>query len=100
MPLSVASTAAEQSTKRVSQELQPDIQWRRPIEQGRPLLRRQIRDGLKVQRDCLPKEGENLIERAALNRDIEVEADRLPVAIAAFGVAAKSLRRQLEPFRT
>jgi hypothetical protein len=100
MPLSVASTAVEQSTKRVSEELQSDIERRRTIEQGSPLLRRQIRNGLEVQRNRLLKGGENLLEGVALNRDIEIEADRLPVAITAFGVAAKNSRRQLRTFRT
>lgn len=56
---------------------------------------RQVSDRLKVQRDRFLERTEDLLEGTTLDRNVEVEADRLPIAVAAFGVAAQTSGRQL-----
>jgi hypothetical protein len=79
----------------MGEEFQPDWQWCRTVEQITSLLGRQAGDGFEVKRNRLLEGSENLLERAALDRDVEIEADRLPLAVATFGIAAQTSVRQL-----
>ena len=94
MSLLGATVVAEQSTHRMSQELEPNGQWCASMKQGPPFFWWQIRDGLEIERNGLLQGREDLPERASLNGDVEVEADRLPLTIPAFGVAMKRSVRQ------
>ena len=58
------------------------------MEQSPSLMWRQIRDTFQIKRNRILERGEHLLEGAALDRDVEVETDRFPIAIATFGVAA------------
>ena len=94
MALSVAVTAGEQSARRLRQELQPDQERHRAIEKGWSFLWRQIGNGLEIQRDGLLEPVEYLLKGSALDRNVELEAGRLPIAVQAPGVAMQSSGRQ------
>ena len=78
MALSVAITACEQAAQRMGQELEPDRERSWTMQQGLPFLRRQVCDASEVKRDRFPERTEYLLERAALDGDVEIEANRLP----------------------
>ena len=87
MALSVTLSVCEHRAQRMGQELEPDRQRCR-TKQESTAIGRQIRDAFQVKGNCLLERGEHLLEGAALDRDVEVETDRFPIAIATFGVAA------------
>jgi hypothetical protein len=99
MVLSVAVTVGEQPTQRMGQELEPDRERSWAMEQGLSFLRRQIDKGLEVKGNRLLKRTEDVLEGAALDRDVEIETDRFPIAVPALGVAVQSSVRQLEACR-
>ena len=100
MALSVTITVGEQPPQRMSQEFQLDRKRCRTMEQSTLFLRRQIRHTFQVQRDRFLERLEYLLEGAALDCNVEIEADRLPIAIPAFSVAAQTSGRQVQTFRT
>jgi len=59
------------------------------MEEGRPLVRREFGDALKIKRDRRLERTEDVLERTTLYGNVEVEADRLPVAIASLGIATQ-----------
>jgi hypothetical protein len=65
------------------------------MKQGSSFLGRQIRDALEIEGGRSLERLEHLLEGAALDRDVEIETERLPVAVPAFRVAAQVSRRQL-----
>lgn len=89
MAVSVTITVSEQSAQRLRQKSEPDRKRRRTTEETPLFLGRQIRDALQIKRDRFLERTEDLLEGVALDRDVEIEADRLPIAIPAFGVAAQ-----------
>jgi predicted RNA binding protein YcfA (HicA-like mRNA interferase family) len=95
MVLSVAVTVREQSAQYVRQELEPNRQRSLTMEQGASFMWRQVRDALKIEENRFLERTEDLLEGATLDRDVEVEADRLPIAVATFGIAAQISGRQL-----
>ena len=100
MASSVAITVREQPAQRMGQELEPDRERSRAMEQSALFLWRQVRDTCEIQRNRLLERAEHLFEGAALDRYVEIEADRLPLAIPAFGIAAQTSGRQYCTFRT
>ena len=94
MSLAVTVTVAEQSSHRMQNEFESNRQRRVPVEQRSPFFRTQIGNSLKVDRDRVPQGREDLLERPSLHRDVEIEADRLPLTIPAFGVAVERSVRQ------
>jgi hypothetical protein len=94
MALSVAVIAKEQSARRLRQELQPDQERHRPMKKAWSFLWRQIGDGLEIQRDRLLKPAEYLVKGSALDRNVEIEAERLPITVPALGAAMQSSGRQ------
>ena len=64
------------------------------MEQSSSFLWRQVSDSLEVQRDRFTQRAEHFLQRAALDREVEMEADRLPVAIPTFSIAAQTSGRQ------
>jgi hypothetical protein len=85
--LYVVGVGRKQPSRRMREEFQPDREGRRALKQRRLFLQRQIGDGLEVQRDRFPKGRKRLVKGPTLNRYIEVETDRLPAFVPAFGVA-------------
>jgi hypothetical protein len=82
----------------MGQELEPDREWCWAMEQSASFLGWQIRDALKVERNRFLEGAEHLFEGTALDGDIEVEADRLPITVLAFGVAMQSSDANCQPF--
>jgi hypothetical protein len=95
MVLSVAVTVRQQSTQCMSQEFEPDWKWCRTVEQVGSFVWRQVRNAFEVKRDRILEGAGNLLERCALNRDVEVQADRFPVSVATLGIAAQTSQSQL-----
>jgi hypothetical protein len=95
MALSVAITVCEQSAQSMRQELEPNWERSWAMEQGLSFLRRQVCNTLEVKGNRSLQRTEYLLERAALDRDVEIEADRLPITVAAFGIAPETSGRQL-----
>jgi hypothetical protein len=81
------------------QEFEFDGERSGAMEQGLLFVGWQIRDPFQVEGNRVVKRSKHLLERAALDRDVEIEADRLPIAAPAFGVAVKGSVRQLETCR-
>ena len=94
MAPSGAVSAEEQSARRLRQVLQPDQERHRPMEKGWSFLWRQIGDRLEIQRDRFLELVEYLLKRSTLNRNVDVEADRLPIAVPASGEAMQNSGRQ------
>ena len=82
MVISVVVAIAKQPPHGLAQEFQANRKWRGPPKQTGAFRFRQVADGLEVQRDGLVQETEYLLERFTLNRDVEIEADCLPIAIS------------------
>jgi hypothetical protein len=85
--LMVTIAIPEQSPHGMDQEPEPHEDRCPPMEQRSSLFWPQIRNGLEIERDCFLQGREDLLERPSLHRDVEIEADRLPLTIPAFGVA-------------
>jgi hypothetical protein len=94
MSLAVTVAVAEQSSYRMQNEFESNGLRRVSVEQRSPLFRTQIGNGLEIERDRVPQGREDLLERPSLDGNVEVEADRLPLAIPAFGVAMERSVRQ------
>jgi hypothetical protein len=78
---------AKQPPDGMSQELEPNGKGRAPMEQKSSVFWPQIRNGLQIERDRFLQGCEDLLERPSLHRDVEIEADRLPLTHPAFGIA-------------
>lgn len=78
---------AEQSPHGMGQELESNEKRGAAVEQGSPCFRPQVGNGLKIEGNGFLQGRENLLEGPSLDSDVEIEADRLPFAIPAFGVA-------------
>ena len=100
MALSVAITVGEQAAQGMGEKLQPDRERCRTVEQTAPFVRREIVDAFEVKQNRFPEGTEDLLERPPLDRDVEIEADCLPIAVPAFGVAAQTSGCQLQALRT
>jgi hypothetical protein len=73
----------------MSDKFKPNGQGRIASEQRSLLLQREVRHGLQIERDGFLKGAEHLFEPVSLDRDVEIEADRLPIAIPALRVAVE-----------
>ena len=94
MPVSVVA-AREQPADHVQDESQPNRKRHPATEEGRLLVGWKIGDGLEIERNRFLQRTEHLLERPTLHGDIEVEADRLPVAISPLGIAMQGSGCQL-----
>jgi hypothetical protein len=79
----------------MGQELEPDLERCRRVEQVASFLRRQLRYACEVKGNPFLERAEDLFERPALDRDVEIEADRLPIAVATLSIATQTSVRQL-----
>lgn len=94
MPLLLSITTGEQVTQSMAEKLDPDRKWGGSLCQGAAFVRSKISDRLSVQSDGLLERREYVLERSALDGDVEVDADRLPLTIVAFSIATKLASRQ------
>ena len=85
--LVLAIVIAEQPSDGMSQELEPYEERCAPMEQSLPFSWLKVRNSLEIERDRLLQGSEHFLEGPTLHRDIEIEADGLPLTVPAFGVA-------------
>ena len=92
MPRAFCAAVAKQRSKHVPEELEPYRQWRGTPEETRPLGVWKLGNRLEIKSHRFIQFPEHVLERIALNGDIQIQANGVPFAVAAFCVTAKHPR--------
>ncbi len=79
----------KQAAKHIGQELRPYEKWRGSVEQMTSLLFRKIRDRGQVELDRVIQGMKNVLKGSALDRNIQIQADRFPIALSPFRIASQ-----------